>query len=211
LWSYVLNDPAHPVYHNANGELGLYHYAPRSHLEHFVASKLFLLRESWRTRQCRAEYHALLHCAYRGEIAANLARIGAWSRATGAAVVFAIHPVFEQGGRFESYSLAGLHAELADLARRSGLRPVDLVEAYAGEDPEALKLPDPPGWHDAWHPNAEGHRRLAEFLVPRLRDAGLQAGLAASDASERRPVRDDARLAAGRRRAGEPPSGGIPR
>jgi lysophospholipase L1-like esterase len=211
LWSYVLNDPAHPVYHNPNGELGLYHYAPRSHLAHFAATRLFLLRESWRARSCRAEYHALLHCAYSGEVAASLARIGAWSRANETPVVFAIHPVFEEHGRFESYSLSGLHSLLADLARRAGLRPVDLVEAYLGEDPEALKLPDPPGWHDAWHPNAEGHRRVAAFLVPRLREAGIQDRLAASGPFERRPVPADARLAAVRRRAGRTPSGGTPR
>ena len=22
VWSYVMNDPAHPVYHNANGDIG---------------------------------------------------------------------------------------------------------------------------------------------------------------------------------------------
>src|SRR6185436_16109066 len=27
VWSYVLNDPAHPLYHDPSGELGLYHYA----------------------------------------------------------------------------------------------------------------------------------------------------------------------------------------
>src|ERR1043166_7878958 len=34
LWSYVLNDPAHPVYHNANGELGQFWYVPQYHLLH---------------------------------------------------------------------------------------------------------------------------------------------------------------------------------
>jgi hypothetical protein len=46
---------------------------------------------------------------------------------------------------------------------------VDLREAYAGRDPETLKLEDPPGWHDAWHPNREGHRLAAETLAARLR------------------------------------------
>jgi lysophospholipase L1-like esterase len=169
LWSYVLNDPAHPVFHNPNGELGLYHYAPRSRLAHLVATGLFLLREGWQERGCRAEYHARLHCVYRDRIAADLERIGAWSRAQGVPVVFAIHPAFEKGGRFEAYSLANVHADLARMARHAGLHPVDLLEAYAGHDPETLKLKDPPGWHDAWHPNTEGHRLAAEALAARLR------------------------------------------
>ena len=170
LWSYVLNDPADPLYHDPSGELAAYHYAPRSYLAHFVAARVFLLREAWRARGCRAEYHARLHCVYRDRIAADIARIGAWSRDHRVPVFFAIHPAFEEGGRFESYSLANIHADLADMARTAGLRPVDLTLAYAGRDPETLKLPDPPGWHDAWHPNAEGHRLAAELLADRLRD-----------------------------------------
>jgi lysophospholipase L1-like esterase len=175
LWSYVLNDPAHPVYHNPNGELGLYHYTPPSHLAHVVASRMFLLRERFRARRCRDEYHERLHCVYRDRIAADLERIGAWSRAHGVPVVFVLHPAFEEGGRFEAYSLLGVHADLAGLARGAGLRTVDLLEAYAGRDPEALKQPDPPGWHDAWHPNAEGHRLAAEHLAARLREAAVDS------------------------------------
>jgi lysophospholipase L1-like esterase len=174
VWSYVLNDPAHPLYHDPSGELGLYHYAPPSHLAHLVASRLFLLRESGRARRCRDEYHARLHCVFHDAIAADVAHIGAWSRARGVPVVFAIHPAFEQGGRFETYSLAGIHADLAEMARGAGLRPVDLVEAYRGRDPESVKQPDPPGWHDAWHPNVEGHRLAAELLAPHVR-AALEA------------------------------------
>jgi hypothetical protein len=34
IWSYVLNDPADPVYHNANGRLGRFFVRPRSHAWH---------------------------------------------------------------------------------------------------------------------------------------------------------------------------------
>ena len=37
MWSYVLNDPAHPVYHNANGELGCFWYTPSILLAAFPA------------------------------------------------------------------------------------------------------------------------------------------------------------------------------
>jgi len=173
LWSYVLNDPAHPLFHNPNGELGLYHYAPRSHLAHFVAQRLFLLREGWRARGCRDEYHARLHCLYARQIAEQVARIGEWSRARRVPVVFVIHPVFEKGGSFDAYSLSDVHADLAGMAHDAGLTVVDLLDAYRGHDPASLKLPDAPDWHDPWHPNAEGHRLAAELLLARLRAAGL--------------------------------------
>jgi hypothetical protein len=176
LWSYVLNDPADPIFETANGELGIFHYAPRSHLAHFVATRLFLLRDAWRGRGCPVEYHARLHCVYARQIAWDLARIGEWSRTHRVPVVFAIHPVFEEGGRFETYSLRDVHADVSAMAESAGLRVVDLLDAYRGRDPESLKLPDPPGWHDAWHPNAEGHRLAAEYLAARLRDAGAAAG-----------------------------------
>lgn len=173
IWSYVLNDPAHPLYHNASGELALYHYRPRSYLAHVVAKQLFLLRELWRARGCRAEFHERLHCVYRDEIQAHIRQIGEWSRAQRVPVVFAIHPIFEAGRSFDAYSLSAVHAELTRMAEEAGLAVVDLREAYRGRDPETLKLPDPPGWHDAWHPNADGHRLAAEFLATHLRAAQL--------------------------------------
>ena len=172
IWSYVLNDPAHPLYHDPNGELGVYHYAPRSRLAHFVARRLFLLREAWRARGCRAEYHARLHCLYGRETAEQVRRIGEWSRARRVPVLFVIHPVFEKGGRFAAYSLADVHADLAGMARAAGLGVVDLLDAYRPYDAEALKQPDPSDWHDPWHPNAEGHRLAAEQVTARLREAG---------------------------------------
>jgi lysophospholipase L1-like esterase len=173
IWSYVLNDPAHPLFHNASGELGLYHHRPRSYLAHFVAGEFFLLREQWHARACPAEFHERLHCVYRGEIQAHIRRIGEWSRAHRVPVVFAIHPIFQAGGRFEVYSLSAVDADLATMAQEAGLTVVDLRDAYLGRDPETLKLPNPPGWYDPWHPNDEGHRLAAEFLATHLRAARL--------------------------------------
>lgn len=45
IWSYVLNDPAHPVYQDANGELGRYFYSPRIHLVDFIQKKLLIYRK----------------------------------------------------------------------------------------------------------------------------------------------------------------------
>ncbi|MEW6715644.1 MAG: SGNH/GDSL hydrolase family protein, partial [Nitrospirota bacterium] len=46
IWSYMLNDPAHPVYHDANGELGRYYFKPKLHIIIFFSKKIFQIKES---------------------------------------------------------------------------------------------------------------------------------------------------------------------
>ena len=41
IWSYVLNDPAHPVYQDANAELGRYFNSPKILLVEFIKKRLF--------------------------------------------------------------------------------------------------------------------------------------------------------------------------
>lgn len=173
LWSYVLNDPADPIFHNPSGELGFYYHEPRVHTWEWLEEKLFFLRERWRAAGCRQEYHAVLHCAYRRKIESDIAQVGSLSREKGVPGWFVIHPVFEQGVSFREYSLAWIHEDLARAARGAGLTVIDLLEAYRPYDPEDLKQPDPPGWHDPWHPNARGHRIAAEYLGARLVAEGL--------------------------------------
>jgi len=173
VWSYVLNDAAHPIYHNANGELGLYHHRPRVHALAWLSRRLFLAREAWKGRGCRREYHALLHCVYRDQVAAGIRRIGEISKSRRVPALFVIHPVFEKGAGFEAYSLAAIHDDLKRLASESGIAVLDLLEAYRGNEPAALKRADPPGWHDPWHPNAAGHRLAAEALHAALAAKGL--------------------------------------
>src|SRR5215471_1749141 len=56
LWSYVLNDPAHPVYHNANGELGRFWYEPQYHVMHALKKAMFQLHEKIKSYQCEKEF-----------------------------------------------------------------------------------------------------------------------------------------------------------
>jgi lysophospholipase L1-like esterase len=167
VWSYVLNDPAHPVFHDANGELGRFHHAPRVHALHFVRRKLFQARERWRRHACPAEYHARLHCVYAGEVQANLERLAARARAAGVPVVFAIHPVFERGRDFGAYGLAALHAQLAERAGAAGLVPLDLLDGLRHLDPRELDR-NSESRHDPWHPNGHGHRVIGEYLARAL-------------------------------------------
>lgn len=52
IWSYVLNDPANPVYHNSNGELGRYYFKPILHTANFVSRKLFAINERIKKKLC---------------------------------------------------------------------------------------------------------------------------------------------------------------
>ena len=69
LWTYCLNDPAHPLYHAAEGEATQYLYKPRFHLYHYISKKFFYLKEKIKGYDCEKEYHKFLHCAYWHEVA----------------------------------------------------------------------------------------------------------------------------------------------
>jgi len=169
VWSYVLNDPADPVYHDANGQIGAYHFRPKLHIVSFIKEKLFLIREKFRWHNCkRGEYHALLHCAYREEIRSDIARIAAVSAAHGVPVIFMIHPVFEEADDFNRYSLAPVHAALAADASAVGLSVLDLLPAYKAYKPREVARSTATGI-DPWHPNKAGHRVAAEALFDYLR------------------------------------------
>jgi lysophospholipase L1-like esterase len=169
VWSYVLNDPAHPVYHDANGQIGQYHAPPGFHIVRFIKQKLFLVREKIRWRGCeQGEYHLLLHCAYRDEVQANIRRIAALAAQRGVPVVFLIHPVFEVGDDGRHYSLAPVYEELAAYASAAGMSVLDLRDAYAGHDARELAQPMGEGV-DPWHPGEAGHRIAAEALLEHLR------------------------------------------
>jgi hypothetical protein len=124
VWSYVLNDPADPVFHNANSDTGRYFFRPRIFLIHFLRQVAFNVQEQVKGKSCDAEYHAFLHCVYWSEVEGHLAEIGQISRRSAVPVLFLIHPVFERAP-FDQYSLAPLHRRLAELAARDGLLPLD--------------------------------------------------------------------------------------
>lgn len=164
LWSYVLNDPAHPVYHNSNGELGRYYYKPRFHTVSYVYRKLFEIRERFSSSRCETEYHALIFCVYWNQVVSDIGKIAQISAKFGVPTLFIIHPLFEEAGNFDAYSLAPVHAKLRAAASAAGLPVVDLLEAYKHYKPLDLTLPNTQG-HDPLHPNEIGHRIAADYIA----------------------------------------------
>ena len=161
IWSYVLNDPAHPVYHNASGELSTYYFKPRIHTAHFISKKLFIMSEKLSMSGCEREYHALLHCVYWEQVDTDIGKIAQISKQNGIPIIFLIHPVFKKNGDYDNYPLAPLHAKLGEAASKSGLPVLDLLNAYRLYKPYELAI----AGSDSWHPNEKGHRVAADALL----------------------------------------------
>ncbi len=168
LWSYVLNDPAHPVFHDANGLLGRYFYRPTWRGHHYVSRALFKAQENAKAKRCGSEFHVLLHCAYRDTVVMHLSQLGQISEQSNIPVLFFVHPVLEQGGSFEAYAYQSIHDDLIAIAEDAGLATVDLVNAVSSEIPNALSAAAAEERFDPWHPNALGHQLFAEHLYRKL-------------------------------------------
>jgi lysophospholipase L1-like esterase len=163
IWSYALNDPAHPVYRGANGELGLYFFKPKSYLAYFIMKKIYLINEKIKGRHCDKEYHKFLHCAHWKQVIKMFYKIRHISEEKHIAVpiIFLIHPVLEN---FNNYSFISLHEKLRDIANKSGLVAMDLLEAYKPFTPDELKH----DINDPWHPNAKGHLITADYIFDKI-------------------------------------------
>ncbi len=168
LWSYVLNDPAHPVYHDANGELGRFWYVPQYHVVHALKKAMFQVQEKIKRYTCEKEFHQFLHCAYRHQIAANIRKIGDIAKKRHIPIIFLIHPIFEKGKTYATYSLAPVHTMLQTMATSAGLIVWDVYDAFRAYDPQELQVVSNAQGHDPWHPNIKGHTIIAEYLYEKL-------------------------------------------
>lgn len=176
IWSYCLNDPADPFFHDANGDLGPYFRRPALQLVELARHAWFSYRERRRGRGCPPEYHRFLHCAYAADIERNLGRAGAWSAERGVPVVLLVHALhpsegtragYTDGARFASYAkypFRDLHAWLASAAERAGLTALDELDAYGGARADEVSLSP----RDPWHPSALGHQRVGRWLAVEL-------------------------------------------
>jgi lysophospholipase L1-like esterase len=169
IWSYVLNDPAHPVYHNENGGLGRYYFKPRVHTTGFISSKLFAVAENINASDCEPDFHALIHCVYWDQVVWDVEKISQLAQQHSVPIIFLIHPILKENGDFASYPLPHLHANLAALARDAGLPVIDLLDAYRPYKTDDLNL-SRTRRHDLWQPNEKGHRIVADALLNYLDD-----------------------------------------
>jgi len=169
LWSYVLNDPAHPLYHDVSGDLRLM-YRPKLYVGHLAAAGWFQLKEMAACWGGPTEFHHRLHYVYHDQVARSLETIGRMCSEHQVPGVLLIHPVFEEERPFSQYSLLDVHCDLRTLAEQAGLVVLDLLDAYSNYSPDELsylKQKDP------WHPNQRGHRLAAQFIYEQLDAAGL--------------------------------------
>ncbi|HEU4365563.1 MAG TPA: SGNH/GDSL hydrolase family protein [Candidatus Krumholzibacteria bacterium] len=178
LWSYCLNDPSHPVFHNANGALGRYYYRPTLRLAALAKAFAFRVKQKIGGRGCDTEFHAFVQCAFRKDIQRDLHHIAAQVRKRGVPVAFVVHPVFEQKPSFTEYSLAGVHEELDAVALGAGFAVIDVLDAFRPFAPADLKL-DNEEYFDPWHLNPRGHRVTAAYIYDRLVAEHLMPGVQA--------------------------------
>ena len=162
VWSYMLNDPGNPMIDGACGNLWQL-YRPKSQLAFLVEKAWWKLRATLRARGAPRERYARLHYIYRDEVSADISRIGVLCREQEVPAVFLINPVFPDAPSFDSYPLIRLHQQLRKTASENGLVVLDVLDAYKGKAPRALSLPN-----DPWHPNEEGHRLIASFVMNEL-------------------------------------------
>ena len=169
VWSYVLNDPADPLFHNANGELGTYFYRPPLHTIHWIHREIFVALERRKGRSCNKEYHELLHCVYWHEVESHINQIGEVSKEENIPIFFLIHPLIQKDKSYKEYSLTALHRKIGGVATQAGLIVLDVLDAYQLFRAEDVTQ-HVEGGYDPWHPNAKGHRIIADDIFDKIRE-----------------------------------------
>jgi lysophospholipase L1-like esterase len=192
LWSYCLNDPADPVFHGYNGELGVYFDRPDFYLPELAQRAAFLLRESALAylRHCPEEQHRRLHCVYAEQVDALFATLGRIQSERGVPIVVLLQPLIEEHGAPETYGFADLHSWLATHAASHGIASIEVLPAYLGHSwGEIGNGISKTGWFDCYHPNHAGHELAAHYLFAELLRRGfLPCAARAADAAAGEPT-----------------------
>lgn len=166
IFAYHLNDPAHPLFHNAGGQVGMHFKKPLSYAYFYLQRLIFRAKGNLRGQQLgcpKKPWSLFLHCVYWPQVEHSFTEIMRLSREKSTPVVFAFLPLLVDPD--EGKDLDALYGKLADLARKNGARSVNLMEIFQGRDIESVRIPG-----DPWHPNAAGHQMIAERLFDFLQD-----------------------------------------
>jgi lysophospholipase L1-like esterase len=138
-------------------------------IAYFRRPWLFLPQElDRRYRQLRGiEFHAYHFQRHREEVFGAVAEMKAILDADGVGFLLAISPVFPEtpgdAEWFGHYPFDDLHQQIVREARQRGVRVHDLLADFRAQDgpAERYRL-------DLWHLSPEGHRVVAESLLPTL-------------------------------------------
>lgn len=139
--------------------------ADAGQLRHFSRPPLALIelgRDAWQLIRLWGDdrdYHTRIHEDGAEEIAADFRRLGAISQESGVPILVAVVPVFEWTS---GYAWLGVHQQLRDLAEGNDLGFLDLRAPLTSEPQASVTF-------DFWHPNARGHRIIAEALAEWVR------------------------------------------
>ena len=171
LIAYHVNDPAHPLYHNAGGQVGLYFRKPTSYALFYLQRLLFRAKGRLKGIQAgcpKKPWSLFLHCIYWLDVKESFREITTISKNNGTPVVFAFLPLLLDPA--EAQGMDELFAKLGDLAKENGARSVNLMQPFQGYDMKSVRLPN-----DPWHPNEQGHQIIAETLFNYFQDKTVPA------------------------------------
>jgi lysophospholipase L1-like esterase len=169
LWQFHDND-AQPSLHSSG--FGEFYYRPKSAFFFYVHGKL----DNYFCKQKVRGYaegpltpdQANLVCRWDevlGRLAGAVRRLGS----LGIPAVVFLYPTWPAGDDWKNYGQAGfdLHRRLSRELQGAGAKVVDLLPVFRDLDPADYRV-EPA---DPWHPNALGHRLIADALFPSLREA----------------------------------------
>ena len=138
-------------------------------ISYFRKPRSFLLQDlerAWRSLR-GIEFHHYHFAKHRDEVFAAILDMGRVLRGRRAGFLVALVPVFPEGKGgpeyFERYPFADLHRAIVGFCERNGVGVHDLLADFR-------RQPPPPERYalDLWHLTPEGHRVVAESLLPAL-------------------------------------------
>lgn len=158
--AYHPNDPAHPLFHNAGGQVGMHFKKPTSYAYFYLQRLIFRAKAGIRALRLgcpKKPWSLFLHCVYWPQVQHSFAEIMDISREKNTPIVFAFLPLLLDPD--ESTGVDALYGKLTDLAREDGAQSVNMMPLFDGKNMENVRLPG-----DPWHPNALGHQMIADRL-----------------------------------------------
>ncbi len=164
IFAYHLNDPAHPLFHNAGSQVGMYFRKPVSYALFYLQRLLFRAQGRLKSMQLncpQTPWSLYLHCVYWPDVTNSFSTIMALAKEQSTPVLFAFLPLLVDPA--DDTGLDALYTQLTALATDNGALSISLMQPFKGYDVETVRLSD-----DPWHPNLKGHQIIAETLYAYL-------------------------------------------